>query len=64
MLQFMTELLAKAFKKISEVRDAFAQWLPRLMEADKHLWCRTMSNYGMRSSRHQRTNSKHSPTER
>jgi hypothetical protein len=41
--QGMTELLAKAFKKISEElpefeQDAFAQWLLRLIEDDEHQW--------------------------
>jgi hypothetical protein len=39
----MTELLEKAFKKISEEmpefeQDAFAQWLLKLIEDDERLW--------------------------
>jgi hypothetical protein len=39
----MTELLAKAFKKISEElpefeQDAFAQWLLKLIEDDERQW--------------------------
>lgn len=41
--QGMTELLAKAFKKISEElpeleQDTLAQWLLRLIEDDEHQW--------------------------
>lgn len=42
-LKAMTELLAKAFKKISEElpefeQDAFAQWLLKLIEDDERQW--------------------------